>query len=59
MPVILDPDSYDLWLDPGMTNVSCGVRTVEALRCSDNAVLSGARGRMSLIEYIFHLTQEF
>jgi putative SOS response-associated peptidase YedK len=22
MPVILDPDSYDLWLDPGMRNVS-------------------------------------
>jgi putative SOS response-associated peptidase YedK len=22
MPVILDPDSYDLWLDPGMNNVS-------------------------------------
>jgi putative SOS response-associated peptidase YedK len=21
MPVILDPDSYDLWLDPRMTNV--------------------------------------
>jgi putative SOS response-associated peptidase YedK len=21
MPVILDPDSYDLWLDPEMTNV--------------------------------------
>jgi len=21
MPVILDPDSYDLWLDPGMRNV--------------------------------------
>ncbi len=21
MPVILDPDDYDLWLDPGMTNV--------------------------------------
>jgi hypothetical protein len=21
MAVILDPDSYDLWLDPGMTNV--------------------------------------
>ena len=21
MPVILDPESYDLWLDPGMTNV--------------------------------------
>jgi putative SOS response-associated peptidase YedK len=22
MPVILDPDNYDLWLDPGMTNVA-------------------------------------
>ena len=22
MPVILDPDSYDLWLDPGTTNVA-------------------------------------
>jgi putative SOS response-associated peptidase YedK len=22
MPVILDPDDYDLWLDPGMKNVS-------------------------------------
>jgi len=22
MPVILDPDGYDLWLDPGMNNVS-------------------------------------
>jgi putative SOS response-associated peptidase YedK len=21
MPVILDPDNYDLWLDPGMTNI--------------------------------------
>jgi putative SOS response-associated peptidase YedK len=21
MPVILDPDGYDLWLDPGMQNV--------------------------------------
>jgi putative SOS response-associated peptidase YedK len=21
-PVILDPDRYDLWLDPGMTDVS-------------------------------------
>ncbi len=21
MPVILDPESYDLWLDPGMTDV--------------------------------------
>jgi putative SOS response-associated peptidase YedK len=22
MPVILHPDSYDLWLDPGMQNVA-------------------------------------
>jgi putative SOS response-associated peptidase YedK len=22
MPVILDPDSYDLWLDPAMQNVA-------------------------------------
>jgi putative SOS response-associated peptidase YedK len=22
MPVILDPDSYDLWLDPGMQNMA-------------------------------------
>jgi putative SOS response-associated peptidase YedK len=22
MPVILDPDKYDLWLDPGMRDVS-------------------------------------
>ena len=22
MPVILDPDGYELWLDPGMTDVS-------------------------------------
>jgi putative SOS response-associated peptidase YedK len=21
MPVIFDPDAYELWLDPGMTNV--------------------------------------
>jgi putative SOS response-associated peptidase YedK len=21
MPVILDPDKYDLWLDPGLTNI--------------------------------------
>jgi hypothetical protein len=38
MPVILDPDSYDLWLDPGMMDVIYGVRTAEALRCSSYAV---------------------
>lgn len=24
MPVILQPDSYDLWLNPGMTDVQVG-----------------------------------
>jgi putative SOS response-associated peptidase YedK len=24
VPVILDPDSYDLWLDPGMKDVGAG-----------------------------------
>jgi putative SOS response-associated peptidase YedK len=22
MPIILDPNAYDVWLDPGMTNVA-------------------------------------
>ena len=29
MPVILDPDSYDLWLDPGMTNVEAVSQTLK------------------------------
>jgi len=39
MPVILDLDSYDLWLDPVS---GCGFRfgTVETPQCSDDAVLS-------------------
>ena len=41
MPVILDPDSYDLWLDPGMTDVAGRLGTAEALRCSFDAELSG------------------
>jgi hypothetical protein len=32
--VILDPDRYDLWLDPGMQDVA------EALRSPDDAMLS-------------------
>jgi len=32
MPVILDPDSYDLWLDPGMRDVSA---TFELLKPYD------------------------
>ena len=38
MPVILDPDAYDLWLDPGMTNVAVaseGLKPFDArlMRC--------------------------
>jgi putative SOS response-associated peptidase YedK len=38
MPVILDPASYDLWLDPGMTNVSAASELLKpydarAMRC--------------------------
>ncbi len=35
MPVVLDPNSYDLWLYPGMRDV--GGVNVEALRCSADA----------------------
>jgi hypothetical protein len=55
MPVILDPDAHDLWLDPGMKDVERGVRSLEAPRYAANAVrgskvvnddetCSGARG---------------
>jgi len=43
MPVILDPDSYDLWLDPGMRAAGRGVRSAEALRRPADAVLSRER----------------
>jgi putative SOS response-associated peptidase YedK len=38
MPVILNPDSYDLWLDPGFTNVAAASEMLkpfdaEAMRC--------------------------
>jgi putative SOS response-associated peptidase YedK len=29
MPVILDPDNYDLWLDPGMTNVEVALEMLK------------------------------
>jgi putative SOS response-associated peptidase YedK len=29
MPVILDPDSYDVWLDPGMTNVAAALELLK------------------------------
>jgi putative SOS response-associated peptidase YedK len=38
MPVILDPDSYDLWLDPGMRDVDAATDLLKpydarAMRC--------------------------
>jgi putative SOS response-associated peptidase YedK len=29
MPVILDPNNYDLWLDPRMTNVEVALEMLE------------------------------
>jgi hypothetical protein len=29
MPVILDPDSYDLWLDPGMTDMGTAIELLK------------------------------
>jgi len=29
MPVILDPDNYDLWLDPGMQNVAAASESLK------------------------------
>jgi len=48
MPVILDPDGYDLWLDPGMKNVSAAVQTVEAVRCPADARCADLLRRMGL-----------
>jgi putative SOS response-associated peptidase YedK len=36
MPVILDPDNYDLWLDPGMQNVAA---VYELLKPYDSRVM--------------------
>jgi putative SOS response-associated peptidase YedK len=38
MPVILDPDAYDLWLDPGMTNVDAAT---DLLKPFDARVMQG------------------
>ena len=40
MPVILDPDNYDVWLDPGMTNVEA-VSEMLALRRTTDEGLPG------------------
>jgi hypothetical protein len=37
MPVIVDPDSYDVWLDPGVTNVAAEsdlLKPYDARRCA-------------------------
>ena len=39
MPVLLDPDAYDLWFDAGMTNVAAASE-LEAFRGPADAVLS-------------------
>jgi putative SOS response-associated peptidase YedK len=40
MPVILDPDGYDLWLDPGMRDAGAASELLKPFRCSADAVLS-------------------
>jgi putative SOS response-associated peptidase YedK len=40
MPAILNPDGYDLRLDPGMTNVAAASELFKPYRCSAEAVLS-------------------
>jgi putative SOS response-associated peptidase YedK len=29
MPAILDPDTYDVWLDPGMNNVAAAIELLK------------------------------
>jgi len=39
MPVILRPDDYDLWLDPGTERRGSDLGIAEALRCAADALL--------------------
>jgi putative SOS response-associated peptidase YedK len=41
MPVILNPDSYDLWLDPGMQNVAEASELLKPFDARLMSVLSG------------------
>ena len=45
MPVILDPGSYDLWLDPGMQDVNAISQLLKRLRCPAHALLSREHSR--------------
>jgi putative SOS response-associated peptidase YedK len=47
MPVILDPDNYDLWLDPGCDECGCGVGLAETFRCPNDALLSRQQSSQS------------
>ena len=40
MPVILDPDTYDLWLDPGMTDTHVVSELMKPYDASIDAELS-------------------
>jgi putative SOS response-associated peptidase YedK len=41
MPVILDPDSYDLWLDPWMGDLNAASELFKALKYADLLGTSG------------------
>ena len=40
MPVILDPDGYDWWRDPGMKNVDAVSDLLKTLCCPADGLLS-------------------
>jgi putative SOS response-associated peptidase YedK len=41
MPVILDRENYDLWLDPGVRDPGARERLSQAIRCETNEEISG------------------
>jgi putative SOS response-associated peptidase YedK len=43
MPVILDPDGYDLWLDRGMSDATAASDLLKPCDCPADAVLSRER----------------
>jgi putative SOS response-associated peptidase YedK len=60
MPVILDPDNYELWLDPGMMNVAAASELLKPydarqMRCYPvstriNSVVNDDEGCCSRVE---------
>jgi len=55
MPVILHPDSYDLWLDPGMTNVQV---VSELLKPYDPRLMRHSDIRTTMNQYGDALTDD-